>query len=137
MATDEAQLYVADTVAMIAYLSGSSATRQLGQAGRAAFNAAEQGETLILVSVISVIEMYAVNRRKHFFGDVMHIHQRIKQQPFLRIAPVDVNDALAVHRFDTLEMHDALILELADRLRAILITSDAKLIGTKVVPTVW
>jgi PIN domain nuclease of toxin-antitoxin system len=137
MTADEAQLYVADTVAMLAYLSGSSATRQLGQDGRAAFNAAEKGQTLIIVSVISLMEMYAVNRRKNFFDDVPHIHQRIKQRPFLRITPVDVNDALSVHRFDTLEMHDAIILGLTDRLSATLITSDAKLINAKVVPAVW
>ena len=49
--------YVVDTHALVWYLSGN---KRLSPTARAIFEAAERGETLLIVSAIVVAEMYFV-----------------------------------------------------------------------------
>lgn len=112
------KVYVADTHLLIWYLTKN---KKLSSAGLEIFAAAERGEARIYVSSISIAETYA----------------EIKAKPYIRIIEFSGDEVL---EFDALsaipEMHDRIIVGLAKRLGAPLITADEKIVAAGVVPAV-
>jgi PIN domain nuclease of toxin-antitoxin system len=126
---------VVDTSALIWFLTGS---KQLSQRAKEIFEAAALGETRLVVSVISMAEMYYADQKWGLFKDFEQIFTLLDTRPEFRFAPLVARDVLD---FDddagVPEMHDRIIVGLARRLGAPLIASDLEIQSAKIVPVEW
>jgi PIN domain nuclease of toxin-antitoxin system len=127
--------YVVDTHALIWYLLND---KKLSRRAKAIFEAAEQHQTILVVSAIVMAELYYANVKNKWFDDFAKLYADITNKPFLRFTPLDhthipdfVQDAAVP------EMHDRIIAGVARRLGAPLITSDPLIAAAKVVKIVW
>jgi PIN domain nuclease of toxin-antitoxin system len=128
-------LYVVDTHALIWYLQGS---HRLGPQAHAVFQAAELGQTRILVSAIVLAEMYYVNQKHGIFSDFPTTYRDIVRQPYFRLVPFVSDDVLDFSRDDDVpEMHDRMIAGLARRLNAPIITVDSAIAQSSGIVTIW
>lgn len=127
--------YVVDTHALIWYLTND---KKLGKSASQIFAAAERGETLLVISAISIAEMYWMNQKRKIFANFAKTYEDLKANPQYQLYPFHPNDVL---EFDlnaaVPEMHDRMIAGLARRLAAPLITMDPLIIAAKVVEVVW
>ncbi len=134
-ATPFEPLYVVDTHALIWYLRND---KKLSSQAKTIFQAAEQNQTVLIISAIVMAELYYANAKNNWFADFMVIYTDILSKPFIRFMPVDhthipnFSQDVAVP-----EMHDRIIAGVARRLNAPLITSDPLIIATGIVKIVW
>lgn len=133
--TNPEPFYVVDTHALIWYLLND---KKLSQRAKAIFQAAEQNQTILVISAIVVAELYYANVKNKWFADFAKLYADITSKPFVRFMPVDhthipdfMQDALVP------EMHDRIIAGVARRLGAPLITSDPLIIAANLVKIVW
>jgi len=127
--------YVVDTHVLIWYLQNS---KLLSANAQAIFRASERGETRIHVSAISVAEMYYANQKYRWFSNFSTILNELKQMPYIRIVEFAADDVLDFEKNAlVLEMHDRIIVGLARRLDASLITVDSQIIAANLTPIVW
>ncbi len=133
--TNLESFYVVDTHALIWYLLND---KKLSRRAKAVFEAAEQNQTILIVSAIVMAELYYANVKNKWFADFTKLYTDITNKPFLRFMPVDhthipdfVEDAAVP------EMHDRIIAGLARRLGAPLITSDPLITTAAIVTIVW
>jgi PIN domain nuclease of toxin-antitoxin system len=128
-------LYVVDTNALIWYLTKD---KKLGNQAFRVFEAAERGETQLVLSAISITEMYFANVKNSWFPDFTQIYHDLTSSPHFQI---EAFRAEVVLRFAAdaavPEMHDRIIAGLARRLGASLIASDPLIIQANIVKTVW
>jgi predicted nucleic acid-binding protein len=127
--------YVVDTNALIWYLTADS---QLTPAARAIFDAAERGETRLILPAIVIAELYYLNRKRGLYPKFRDLYDRVVSKPYFRIIPfeheavLDFDNNVAVP-----EMHDRMIVGLARHLNASLITSDRLITASGLVTIVW
>jgi len=128
-------LYVVDTNALIWYLTGHP---RLSKKAGAIFEAAGRGETRLIVSAISVAEMYYSDKKFGHFTDFEEVYRALKSRPEFEFVPFNPDDVLAFDGDAAIPgMHDRIIAGLARRLDAPLIASDPEMVGAKIVETVW
>jgi PIN domain nuclease of toxin-antitoxin system len=128
-------LYVVDTHALIWYLLND---RKLGAQAKVIFQAAEQHQTLLVMSSIVLAELYYANLKHRWFPDFAVLHTELISRPYLRFVPVDPLHILDFIRDAAVpEMHDRIITGVARRLDAPLLTSDPLIIAAALVRTVW
>jgi PIN domain nuclease of toxin-antitoxin system len=128
-------LHVVDTHALIWYLQGNL---RLGPQARAIFQAAERGQTRILISAIVLAEMYNVNQKHAIFADFPATYRDIVQQPYFRLVPFVSDNVLDFSRdADVPDMHDRIIAGLAKRLGAPLITVDSAIAQAAGIAIIW
>ncbi len=128
-------IYVVDTNALIWHLTND---RKLGARARVIFNAAEQGQTRLIVSAIVMAEMFYANKKFGLFADIDLVFRRLFSAPHIRFAPFTADDVLQFERDASVpEMHDRIIAGLARRLGAPLIASDPQIVDAGVADTVW
>lgn len=128
-------LYVVDTHALIWYLRGS---KLLSTNALAIFQAAERGETRLHVSAIAIAEMYYANQKFGWFPDFAVMFHELKRMPYIRFVPFVAEDTLNFHQDSAIpEMHDRIIVGLARRLHAPLLTTDAQIAVANIVPVIW
>lgn len=127
--------YVADTHALFWYLTNSP---RLGPAASNAFDEAANGEGTIYISAIVVAELYYLNKKlagEFDFAKEMSALFQTSQFVFVPFAAQEVFD------FDqdnaVSEMHDRIIVGVARRLSAPLLTQDKNIVDSNVVATVW
>ena len=135
LATTLEPFYVVDTHALIWYLLND---KKLSQRAKAIFQAAEQNQTILVISAIVVAELYYANVKNKWFADFAKLYADIASKPFLRFMPVDhthipdfMQDAAVP------EMHDRIIAGVARRLGAPLITSDPLINSAAIVKIIW
>ncbi len=119
--------YITDTNALYWFLSGD---RKLSKVALTVFQAAQRGETQIGMSAITIAELYLVNRKWKGFHDFVKVYAMLKNSAEFLIVPFDRDS-------DVPEMHDRIIVGLARRLNAPLITSDGKITSSGLVQVVW
>lgn len=128
-------LYVTDTHTLFWYLKKD---KKLSSGALKIFEAAERGETRIVISAIVIAELYWVNRKQAAFTDFAKLYSDIKSKPFFQIVDYDADEVL---NFDVNaavpEMHDRMIVGLAKQLGAPLITVDSLITGSKLVDIIW
>jgi hypothetical protein len=89
------------------------------------FNAAEDGQTQIVISAIVVAELYWLNKKWKSFDDFVIIYQELRARPEFVFKPLLPEEILDFDTDSTVpEMHDRIITGLARRLGAPLITID-------------
>lgn len=120
-------IYVADTHTIIWHLKDD---KKLKAATIKIFEAAERGETEIVISAITILELYYANKKWKIFPDFAEVYTVLQSKPYIRIVEFASRDVL---EFDDLaavpEMHDRIIVGLAKRLDVPLMTVDEKIIA--------
>lgn len=128
-------LYVVDTHALIWYLLGD---KKLSKHALAIFQAAERGETRLLLPAIVLAELYFANAKHRWFADYQTVYKDILSKRFFRFLPFDHHHVLDFdHDAAVPEMHDRIITGVARRLSAPLITSDPLITAAALVKTEW
>jgi PIN domain nuclease of toxin-antitoxin system len=128
-------LYVADTHALYWYLTDSP---RLGPGADRAFDEADQGAALVYVPAIVLAELYYMNVKLGRPLDFLSALQGLQQSrqfgllPFLPEETADLDADQAVP-----EMHDRIIVGVARRLNAPLLTRDVQITQSGVVTTIW
>jgi hypothetical protein len=102
------------------------------------FTAAERGETRLIVSAIVVAELYYANQKYKWFGDFNATYRKLRRAPYFRFVPFKADHVLDFDNEASVpEMHDRIIVGLARRIGAPLLSSDATIHAAKLVPLVW
>lgn len=81
-------LYVVDTNALIWYLTKDK------KLGIQIFEAAERGETQLVLSAISMAEMYFANAKHGWFPDFSTVYHDFLSSPQFQLAAFDAEDVL-------------------------------------------
>ncbi|NOX62654.1 MAG: type II toxin-antitoxin system VapC family toxin [Chloroflexi bacterium] len=128
-------LYVVDTNALIWYLTNA---RKLGSQARSIFAAAERGDTMLVLSAITIAELYYADKKFRLFTDFQQLFRRLQAAPYFRFAPFQADHVLDFDEHGKIpEMHDRIIAGLARRLEAPLVTSDPEIHDAEIVVAVW
>lgn len=128
-------LYVVDTHALIWYLLGDT---KLSQRALALFQAAESGETRLIVPAIVLAELYFANEKHKWFADYRIVYEDIVSKDIFRFLPLNHHDVLDFEQDSPVpEMHDRMIVGVARRLNAPLITSDPLIVRADIVRVEW
>jgi PIN domain nuclease of toxin-antitoxin system len=126
---------VTDTNALIWYLRNDP---KLSKIAKEVFEAAERGETLIVIHAIVFAELYYANQKWNLFKNFAQLYTDIQQKSYFRIVPMKADEVLDFDLNNAVpEMHDRIIAGLARRLNAPLITSDALIMKAGIVQVVW
>lgn len=127
--------YVVDTHALIWYLLND---KKLGSRAKAIFQAAEQNQTILLISAIVMAELYYANGKNKWFANFAIVYTQVTNAPFIRFIPVEHTHVLDFTQDVAVpEMHDRIITGVARRLNAPLITSDPLIIAAGLVTIEW
>ena len=82
--------------------------------------------------------MYFANKKHGWFDDFGRVFQTLKTAPYLRFVPFVADHVLGFERDASVpEMHDRIIVGLAHRLGAPLLTMDPQIVASERVPIVW
>jgi PIN domain nuclease of toxin-antitoxin system len=127
--------YVLDTNALIWYLTGS---KKLSADELAVFQAAERGETELVISAVVLAELFYADRKHKLFEDFAQQYSNLKMTPFLRFISFNPDDVLDFPKDTSIpEMHDRILVGLARRLGLPLVTVDPVIRAAGLVPIVW
>ncbi len=127
-------VYVADTNALYWYLTGD---KKLTPAAKAIFEAAKEGQTRLCVSVISLAELYWILQKKPLAQTFAQIYRDLKTTPYFEFISLEPDQVLDFAQDMAIpEMHDRIIVGLARRLKAPLITSDKLIRATNLLRTI-
>jgi PIN domain nuclease of toxin-antitoxin system len=133
-ATIEA-LYVVDTHALIWYLTNN---KKLGNRASTVFAVAERGETRLLISTISLAELYYANKKHVWFADFEATYRQLRAKPYFRIVDFKPDQVMDFDSDAAIpEMHDRIIVGLARRTGAPLLTDDSQIIASGIVSVIW
>lgn len=127
--------YVVDTSALIWYLTDHP---KLSKIARTLFEAAERGETRLLVSAITLAEMFYADKKFDLFVDFAALYADLQAHPGYEFVPFYPDDVLDFERDEAVPtMHDRMIAGLARRLSVPLIASDPEIVSADLVETIW
>ena len=127
--------YVIDTNALYWYLAGDN---RLSRPAKAVFQAAEQGQTHLFVFVISLAELFWILEKRPLAQSYSIIYLALQTRSFIEFVPLEAAHIVDFVRDDVIpEMHDHIIVGVALRLRAPLITSDSIIATSGIVRVVW
>ncbi|SRR5260221_3155176 len=129
------QAYVVDTNALYWYLTGD---KKLTANATSVFKAAEQGQTQLYISVVSLAELYWILQKKPHSWTFAEIYSIMKTKPYFEFVGLEPDHILEFTRDNAIpEMHDRMIVGVAQRLNAPLFTSDAPIAAANLVNIVW
>ena len=128
-------LYVADTHTLFWYFTASPT---LGAQAHAAFDEAKQGKALIYIPAIVLAELYFLNEKKNRPIDYSATFALLVQSAQFVLLPFEPIDTLD---FDSdkavTDIHDRMIVGVARRLGATLLTRDKQIVASGGVKTIW
>ena len=128
-------LYVAETHALFWYFIASPL---LGAQARAAFDEGKQGQALIHIPAIVLAELYFLNEKRERPLDFATTFALLTQSAQFVLLPFEPIDTLRFERDKAVsDIHDRIIVGVARRVTATLLTRDAQIASTGVVATVW
>jgi PIN domain nuclease of toxin-antitoxin system len=128
------EAYVVDTNALYWYLTGD---KKLTESANTVFAGAEQGQTRLYVSVISLAELYWILRKKPLSQTFAQIYSALKEKPYFEFVGFTPDQVLELdHDSAVPEMHDRIITGVARRLKMPLISSDALIKAAAIVTVV-
>lgn len=127
--------FVADTHALFWYLTASP---RLGAQAKAAFDSAARGDAIIYVPAIVVAELYFLNEKA---GKPLNFPQEfdaLRESGQFIFVPFLADDVSDFDQDSTAsEMHDRMIVGVARRTDATLLTIDGELVNSGLVKTLW
>lgn len=111
---------------------------RLSQTGQAIFQAAQRYETLLLISAISIAEMFYAHHKHRLFSDFKLVYTALRSEPYIDLIPFTADDVLDFEADTAVpEMHDRIITGLAKRVNAPLLTLDPLITAAGLVKVVW
>lgn len=130
-------LYLADTHAFVWALTNQR--RRLGKAARRAFERAEAGQTVVQLSVISLLELSWLEEsgKLHLKEPLEDLARDLSTLPGYDIVPLTAEIVLRGRKFLSFDPIDRLIVATAEELDCPLITADMAIQDQKPVPIVW
>lgn len=127
--------YVVDTHALIWYMTND---KKLGKQASRIFSAAEMGETQLVISAITLAELYWMNKKHQIFKDFGQTYRQLRSNPQYQFHPFTADDVLDFDQNAAVpEMHDRIIAGLARRLGVTLVTLDPSIMAANVVRVIW
>lgn len=126
--------YLADTVAIIRYFSGSG---YLPKKVKEIFLSADEGENVISISIISIVEIMYLAERNKIKLNLGEFKKKIENNPNYRIIDLDFDIIEVAKNIDGLELHDRLIVSTAKYLEIPIITSDEIITDSKIIEVIW
>jgi PIN domain nuclease of toxin-antitoxin system len=127
--------YVADTHALFWYLTASP---RLGSKAKAAFDEAQNGLAFIHISAIVIAELYYINSKYGSPIDFSEEFKSLKTGSQYVLTPLDPEDIVDFDNdLAVPEMHDRIIVGLARRLNAPLLTVDKAIVASNMVTVYW
>lgn len=127
--------YVSDTHSLYWYLTASP---RLGANAKAAFDEAQKGFAYVHISAIVLAELYYLNAKYNSPIDFAVEYQNFKTASQYVLTPLDPDDVVDFDQDQAVsEMHDRIIVGLARRLSAPLLTVDKNIAASNLVKIVW
>lgn len=127
--------YVTDTHALFWYLTDSP---RLGKAANAAFDAGDAGQAIIYVPAIVLAELYFMNRKLKSPLSFAGSYRGLELASQFMLLPLQPEEMLDFDRdIAVTEMHDRMVVGVARRTGATLITNDRQMTQSAAVPIVW
>jgi predicted nucleic acid-binding protein len=134
MATVE-PIYVVDTHALLWHLIGD---RKLSSRAADIFDAADRGETQLVVSAIVLAELYHLNQKRRSPLDFSDVFNELAASPAYQLVPFEPGHVLDFARDASVtELHDRIVAGLARRLNAPLLTLDPVIAASGVAKVEW
>jgi PIN domain nuclease of toxin-antitoxin system len=128
-------LYVADTHALFWYFTASPL---LGPQANAAFDEAKNGRALIYIPAIVLAELYFLNEKQQRPIDYSATFALITQSAQFVLLPFEPIDTLDFDKDKAVtDIHDRMIIGVARRLNATLLTRDLQVTNSGLVATTW
>ena len=128
-------LYVADTHTLFWYFTASPS---LGSRAHRAFDEARDGQALIYIPAIVLAELYFLNEKKDRPIDYSATFALLVQSAQFVLLPFESIDTLEFERDKAVaDIHDRMIVGVARRLGATLLTRDEQIAGSGTVRTMW
>jgi PIN domain nuclease of toxin-antitoxin system len=130
-------VFVTDTHALV--WARTQQKRKLGKQAREAFEAADRGQGLVYVSVITLVELeWMEGTRKYEFKESLEkVVQGLVAAPGYDVVPLTAEILLRSRKFRDLESMDRLIVATAEELDCPLITADRIIHERRPVTIVW
>jgi len=126
--------YLADTVAIIRYLSESS---KVGKTALSILTDADNGKNKIIVSAISLMEimyLYEKGRIKFSLNDFL---EKIENHKYYKVIDLNTNILLSAIEIKNVELHDRLLIATAKHLDIPILTCDKVIQKNNLVKTIW
>jgi PIN domain nuclease of toxin-antitoxin system len=127
--------FVTDTHALYWYLI---ADKRLSKRAKAAFDEAAQGRAYVYLPAIVISEFYYLNIKLGSRLDFAEAMREFQTSAQFRFVAFEAIDALDFDRDAQVpEMHDRIIVGVARRLNAALLTHDTQIVASGLVQTIW
>lgn len=127
--------YVTDTHALVWYLTGSA---ELSSPARQVFRDTARGIHQILVPVIVVAELVMMIEKQRTSLNAGQIVTQLQQTGGYQVLPLTLPIALRIQAIPTIpDLHDRFIVATALANQSTLITCDAAITHSGVVPVIW
>jgi PIN domain nuclease of toxin-antitoxin system len=126
--------YLADTVALVRHLSG---TGRIGKAAKDIMKAADQGEHIIYISIISMVEILYLSEGNRIPVDFRTLKNKIIQSDNYHIIDLDIEIVETAKEIRELELHDRLIVATGRYLRIPILTCDSSIQESNHIRTIW
>lgn len=128
-------VYVADTHALFWYFIASPL---LGAQAQVAFDEGKEGQALIYIPSIVLAELYFLNEKRQRPMDYSATFALLMQSAQFVLLPFEPIDTLEFDRDKAVsDIHDRIIVGLARRVNATLLTRNAQITDSGVVTTMW
>ncbi len=128
-------IYVLDTHALLWYLTGN---KRLGTRAANIFDAADRGETQLIVSAIVLAELYHLNQKRESPLNFTEVFYDLADSSAYQLVPFEAGHVLDFPQDAAVtELHDRIIAGLARRLDAPLISMDPVIQAAGVARIEW
>ncbi len=126
--------YLADTVAIIRHLSG---TGKIGKAAKEILKAADRGENIVYISIISLVEIMYLSEGHKIPVDFKTTHNKILKSENYQIIDLDMGIVEVAKGVKDLELHDRLIVATAKYLKIPILTCDISIQDSDAIEAIW
>ena len=129
--------YVADTRVFVWAVTNQK--RRLGVCARKVFASADQGHSVICISVVSLLELDWLEAagKLQFKDSYESLAKQLSTSPGYQVVPLTMEMILLSRTHRDLDAIDRLIVATAEELECSLITADAAIQEMYLVPIVW
>jgi len=126
--------FVTDTMALVLRLE----KRRMGRKAKGLFQAAENGEILILVPAMVLAEIGYLSEKKKIDTSLQEFMRYSTKYNYIKIKPVDENVIMKSFEIDDIiELHDRIIAGTGFLENSPVITNDPMIENSRFVSTIW
>lgn len=126
--------YLADTVAIIRYFSG---TGRIGKDAKKILKEADLGENIVYISIISMVEIMYLAEANRIPVDFNSIKNHIIGSANYRMIDLSLEIVEEARRINELELHDRLIVATGIYLNIPILTCDQSILDSDSITAVW